>query len=303
MVGVLERKKMAKKRKGSSSTSSRPRTRSKAAKERSKAEKTSESDVGEDECGQLRCEVRSLWWEWYTPSEKQRELEDEKRLLENEMRQLENEMRELEEELQPLRLEVEQAQRNLLPKSDRLKDVCSAIEVENTKHLDKLPPEVWEKIFDELENDDLFPLALSCRYFRQKQKELAARSGQHESGPESGEPRRALKTNLMRKFKNDQLASADYLRFCSKEKVPDIVLVPNYPPVQKKWKDVGPGMLEECTRRLAARQGHLPLLQELLKPLKKSQSESTKRVFSDVANDAGESSSSQFLLRLLCFRF
>merc|ERR1712216_1082493 len=61
-----------------------------------------------------------------------------------------------------------------------------------------------------------------------------------------------------------------------------------YPPVQKKWKDVGPGMLEECTRRLAARQGHLPLLQELLKPLKKSKSESTKGVFFDVANDAAK---------------
>ena len=36
--------------------------------------------------------------------------------------------------------------------------------------LDKLPQEVWEKILDELDENDLFPLALSCRYFRQKQK-------------------------------------------------------------------------------------------------------------------------------------
>ena len=242
------------KRKGCS-TPSTSRAGKKAAEEGSKAAKTSESDVGEDECGQLRCEVRSLWWEWYTPSEKQRELEDEKRLLENEMRQLENEMRELEEELQPLRLEVEQAQRNLLPKSDRLKDVCSAIEVENTKHLDKLPPEVWERIFDELDDDDLFPLALSCRYFREKQKELVARSSQR--GPESGKPRRALKTNLRRKLQKVQPASADYLRFCYKEKVS---------------RDVG------SQRQKAAWMRRL-------------------------AENAGESSSSQSLLRLLSFRF
>ena len=58
-------------------------------------------------------------------------------------------------------------------------------EVESTyQRLDKLPPEVWGKILDELESDDLFPLALSCRYFRQKQKELLARARQ--SSPESG---------------------------------------------------------------------------------------------------------------------
>ena len=272
------------KRKGCS-TPSTSRAGKKAAEEGSKAAKTSESDVGEDECGQLRCEVRSLWWEWYTPSEKQRELEDEKRLLENEMRQLENEMRELEEELQPLRLEVEQAQRNLLPKSDRLKDVCSAIEVENTKHLDKLPPEVWEKIFDELENDDLFPLALSCRYFRQKQKEFVSRSSQNGSGGEVSS--RALETNLRQKVLQGKPASADYLRFCSKENVSSDHV----------------GKRDEWIRRLAAYYGHLPLLQELLKPLKTSEPEITKGVFFDVANDAGESSSSQFLLRLLCFRF
>ena len=127
MVGVLERKKMAKKRKGSSSTSSRPRTRSRAAKER----------------------------------------HDER-------------------------------------------------EVESTQRLDKLPKEVWEKILDELDENDLFPLALSCRYFRQKQKELVARTRQ--SGPENGKPCLALKTDLKRKLDDGQPASVKYLQFCRKEK-------------------------------------------------------------------------------------
>ena len=186
MVGVLERKKMAKKRKGSSSTSSRPRTRRRAAEER-----------------------------------------------------------------------------------------CDAREAESTQRLDKLPPEVWERIFDELDDDDLFPLALSCRYFREKQKELVARSSQR--GPESGKPRRALKTNLMRKLCEDHPASADYLRFCSKEKV----------------SKNGEMKMDEWIMGLAAHHGHLPLLQKLLKPLKRSKSESTEAVLIGVAKDAGESFSSK----------
>ena len=72
----------------------------------------------------------------------------------------------------------------------------NAREAENARRLEKLPPKVWEKILDELESNDLFPLALSCRYFRQKQKKLVAR----QSGPESGKPRRrlALKTTFTR---------------------------------------------------------------------------------------------------------
>ena len=48
-------------------------------------------------------------------------------------------------------------------------DELDAWEIENAQGLDKLPPEVWEKILDELDENDLFPLALSCRYFEQMQ--------------------------------------------------------------------------------------------------------------------------------------
>ena len=126
------------------------------------------------------------------------------------------------------------------------KEGREAREVENAQRLDKLPQEVWEKILDELKEHDLFPLALSCRYFRQKQKELVEQTRQH--GRVSGKPRLTLKTNLWRKLDYGQLASADYLRFCSKEKVPSEV-------VPQKVQYI---------RRLAAFHGHLPLLQELL---------------------------------------
>ena len=80
------------------------------------------------------------------------------------------------------------------------KEGREAREVENAQRLDKLPQEVWEKILDELKEHDLFPLALSCRYFHQKQVELVARNRQN--GPESEFPCRALRTNLKGKLLN-----------------------------------------------------------------------------------------------------
>ena len=76
-------------------SASGPRTRSRVAKEGSKA-KTSDVCV-EDECDQLRCEVRALEGERAKVSEQQRELEDQKR-------DLEEQERDLEQQLQSLRL-------------------------------------------------------------------------------------------------------------------------------------------------------------------------------------------------------
>ena len=42
------------------------------------------------------------------------------------------------------------------------KDEREESEIENARRLDKLPQELWERIFDDLEENDLFPLALSC---------------------------------------------------------------------------------------------------------------------------------------------
>ena len=153
-----------------------------------------------------------------------------------------------------------------------------AREPESIQWLDKLPHELWEKVVDNLEENDLFPLALSCRYFRQKQKKLVARTRQ--SGLESGKPRLSLKTNLQRKSERDEPASADYLRFCSKEKGPRR---PSYYMEH-----------EEIVKCLAAFQGYLPLLQELLKPL--------NTLDSDITGHAGESFSRSLLL-LLCLHF
>ena len=164
-------------------------------------------------------------------------------------------------------------------------------EIGNTRRLDKLPQEMWEKIIDNLEENDLFPLALSCRYFRQKQKELVARTRQ--SGPESGLARFTLKTTLRTEEpEKGQPPSADYLRFCSKEHV-------------GQAKHIGMRYLgsytdrdkvtdrNRCIKCLAAFHGHLPLLQELLNP---------EYLDPEVSQAAGESPSSQSPL-LLCFGF
>ena len=137
-------------------------------------------------------------------------------------------------------------------RSQAAKESCGAWEVENAQRLDKLPPEVWRRILAELDNEDLFPLALSCRHFRRKQNELVKRTRQ--SGPDSDDSRRALKTNLRQKLEKGQPASAEYVRFCIKEK-----------PSRDADERASAGLRIRC---LAAYHGHLPLLQELLKPLK-----------------------------------
>jgi len=147
----------------------------------------------------------------------------------------------------PERKKMAKRKRTSTPSCSRARKKVNsdAREVEDAQRLDKLPQEMWEKILDELESDDLFPLALSCRYFRQKQKELVERA--RESKPVSGKPPLTLRTVLRWRVRKGQPASAGYLRFCRKEEVPENI---------RRQK-------AELVRRWAAYHGHLPLLQEL----------------------------------------
>ena len=154
-----------------------------------------------------------------------------------------------------------------------------AEEVASIQGLDKLPLELWEKILiDHLDVNDLFPLVLSCRYFRQKVVSLVERQGE----PESGALRLNLQTNLKLKRRNGQPASADYLRFCMKETVS---------------RDIGQEEKAHCIIHLATFHGHLPLLQELLEPLKGLR----PQFYATLAETASESSSFQSSLLFVCF--
>ena len=79
-------------------------------------------------------------------------------LLDREIEAIEAELRRLSEQL-----------------NEKRRKRASIDTEENVARLGKLPPEVWDKVFDKLDRNDLFPLASSCKYFRQKQKELLAR--------------------------------------------------------------------------------------------------------------------------------
>ena len=75
--------------------------------------------------------------------------------------------REAEEEAQRLKREAEESLAQQMP------SVCTELEAANRKLLGKLPPELWSKIVDEnLDQNDLLALAMTCRFFREKQKVL-----------------------------------------------------------------------------------------------------------------------------------
>ena len=75
--------------------------------------------------------------------------------------------REAEEKAQRLKREAEESLAQHMP------SVCTELEAANRKLLGKLPPELWSKIVDEnLDQNDLPALAMTCRFFRKKQKDL-----------------------------------------------------------------------------------------------------------------------------------
>ena len=159
--------------------------------------------------------------------------------FENEINQLVREIREIEDN--SAKLSEQRRQQILFTKRQSLRAVvcnaCNARQAENTQRLDKLPQEVWVRIFDNLDENDLFPLAMSCKFFNQKQKELLVLYRNIK-----------LRTNLKERLDKEEPASADYLRFCLKEETD---------PYHFEDK-------ETCVEDLAAFCGHLPILQKLI---------------------------------------
>ena len=61
---------------------------------------------------------------------------------------------------------------------EELLTLCSKLEAKNAKLLRRLPPELWQKIVDEnVHQNDLLALAMTCRFFREKQKDLGKKVG------------------------------------------------------------------------------------------------------------------------------
>merc|ERR1711934_479497 len=78
----------------------------------------------------------------------------------------------LDREIEAMEAELRRLSEQL---NEKRRERASIDTEENEARLGKLPQEVWDKVFDELDRNDLFPLASSCKYFRHKQKELLAR--------------------------------------------------------------------------------------------------------------------------------
>ncbi|WZN63709.1 putative ankyrin repeat protein [Chloropicon roscoffensis] len=56
---------------------------------------------------------------------------------------------------------------------EELVTLCADLQAKNEKHFRRLPPELWQKILDEnVQQNDLLALAMTCRFFREKQKDL-----------------------------------------------------------------------------------------------------------------------------------
>ena len=69
-----------------------------------------------------------------------------------------------------------QPQRRVLAAKKNLSDVCARLQSVNDRVLGKLPGEVWESITCKLWDDDLFAFGMTCRFFREKQKDLCENS-------------------------------------------------------------------------------------------------------------------------------
>ncbi|WZN61919.1 hypothetical protein HKI87_05g34550 [Chloropicon roscoffensis] len=104
-----------------------------------------------------------------------REAEEEADRLMEEAQRL---MREAEEEADRLKREAEEEAQRLKREAkdifaQDLRSVCADLEAANRKLLGKLPPELWSKIVDEnIQQNDLLALAMTCRFFRDTTKDL-----------------------------------------------------------------------------------------------------------------------------------
>ena len=68
---------------------------------------------------------------------------------------------------------LSEARRNTRSNTQELRSVCADLEAENEQHLSRLHPDLWQKIINEnLHQNDLLAFALTCRFFREKQKDL-----------------------------------------------------------------------------------------------------------------------------------
>ena len=107
--------------------------------------------------------------------------------LEKEVEKLKQRAKSVKGETQDVKKEITRLRKTLALSA------LSGIEEENEKRLQVLPSDVWSKIFDQLEENDLFPAASTCRFFRKRTNERLDEANKKKKGSLK------IRTNLVRK--------------------------------------------------------------------------------------------------------
>ena len=117
----------------------------------------------------LRSRMATLEGDLKTKQQLEKDLEKEVEKLKQRAKAVKGEAQEVKKELKRLHKRVEKAERQ-------------KIEEENEKRLQVLPSDVWSKIFDQLEENDLFPAASTCRFFRKRTNERLDEANKRKKG-------------------------------------------------------------------------------------------------------------------------
>ena len=113
--------------------------------------------------------------------------------LEKEVEKLKQRAKSVKGETQDVKKEITRLRKTLALSALSALSGLSGIEEENEKRLQVLPSDVWSKIFDQLEENDLFPAASTCRFFRKRTNERLDEANKKKKGSLK------IRTNLVRK--------------------------------------------------------------------------------------------------------
>ena len=165
--------------------------------------------------------------------------------------------RKLNEQLDALRVEEQKLASKRAKVQGQLADFR---EEYNEKLLCKLPLELWEKICSSLESNNLFAFALSCRFFRKRQKDLVTKDHKKKLRTEAYGYRSQLVSWRLYgspRFGQQPKLSASYLEFVMEGALAELGTK------HSRDRDYRRDRITLNVMNLCARDGHLDLLKAL----------------------------------------
>ena len=165
--------------------------------------------------------------------------------------------RKLNEQLDALRVEEQKLASKRAKVQGQLADFR---EEYNERLLCKLPLELWEKICSSLESNNLFAFALSCRFFRKRQKDLVTKDHKKKLRTEAYGYRSQLVSWRLYgspRFGQQPKLSASYLEFVMEGALAELGTK------HSRDRDYRRDRITLNVMNLCARDGHLDLLKAL----------------------------------------